>query len=491
MNILLIYPEYPITFWSFKYALKFISKKAGYPPLGLLTIASLLPADWNKRLLDLNVRPLKDNDLRWADYVFISAMSIQESSLREVLTRCQALGVKTVGGGPLFTSEPERFPEASHLVLGEAEQILPEFIEDLQSGHARRIYRAEGYADMQRTPVPAWNLIRMKDYASMNLQYSRGCPFNCEFCDIVSLYGRVPRTKSKEQVLAELDALLKTGWQGGVFFVDDNFIGNQKKLKEDILPAITEWMNARSYPFSFSTEASINLADDPDLMQAMTDAGFCSVFLGIETPNENSLAECNKVQNKNRNLVASIKVIQQAGMQVQGGFIVGFDNDGPNIFEQLIQFIQESGIIVAMVGLLNAPKGTRLYQRMVRENRILKHISGDNTDFSMNFIPKMNYPDLVEGYRKIISAIYSPELYYKRVMDFIREYKPPRKRAYAFEFGYLAAFFKSIVLLGALGKERAYYWKLFFWSLLRRPKLFPMAITFAIYGFHFRKVFER
>jgi radical SAM superfamily enzyme YgiQ (UPF0313 family) len=331
----------------------------------------------------------------------------------------------------------------------------------------------------------------MYDYACMNLQYSRGCPFHCEFCDIVTLYGRIPRTKTKEQVIAELEALYKQGWRGGVFFVDDNFIGNKGKLKEQILPAISAWMKEKGYPFSFTTEASVNLADDDELMDAMVDAGFSNVFLGIETPNEESLKECGKLQNTKRDLVACIRKIQSRGMLVHGGFIVGFDHDSPGVFERLIQFIQDSGIIVAMVGLLNAPKGTKLYQRMMEENRLLKDMSGDNTDYSMNFIPKMDYGTLVEGYHKIVSAIYSPKAYYERVKDFLSCYTPRHKMAFKFQMGYVAAFFKSIILLGAIGKERVQFWKLFFWSLFRRPRLFPMAITYAIYGFHFRKIFQK
>ena len=491
MKILLVYPEHPNTFWGFKHALKFISKKAGYPPLGLLTVAAMLPEHWEKRLIDLNAGKLRDSDLRWADYVFISAMSIQSVSVRETALRCRAAGVKTIGGGPLFTSDWERFPEIDHMVLGEAETVISELVHDIEKNELKRLYEAKGWADLKDTPVPDWSLIRMGDYASMNLQYSRGCPFNCEFCDIINLYGRVPRTKSADQIIGELEALYKRGWRGGVFFVDDNFIGNTKKLKEEILPVMSQWMKDRGYPFAFTTEASINLADDDELMALMVDAGFCSVFLGIETPDENSLAECNKVQNKNRDMISCIKKIQRAGMQVQGGFIVGFDSDSPTIFERLIQFIQESGIIVAMVGLLNAPKGTRLYQRLEKENRIVKDMSGDNTDYSMNFIPKMNYKDLMAGYRTIISTIYNPEHYYKRVMEFLRIYTPRQKQAYKFHFGYVKAFFKSILILGAFGKERIYYWKLFFWSLIRRPRLFPLAITYAIYGFHFRKTFQK
>jgi radical SAM superfamily enzyme YgiQ (UPF0313 family) len=490
MRILLVYPKYLDTFWSFKDALKFISKKATHPPLGLLTVAAMLPKEWEKKLVDMNVTTLRERDLEWADYVFISAMSIQEASVKEVITRCKKMGIKIVAGGPLFTTGYEEFEDVDYFVLNEAEVTLPAFLEDLKNGCAKHIYSSKELPDIGKTPIPIWELINMKKYADMNIQYSRGCPFNCEFCNISVLYGHKVRTKTKAQILAELEDLYSQGWRGDLFFVDDNFIGNRRKLKEEILPAMIEWMERKRYPFSFNTEASIDLSDDEELMQLMVKAGFTSVFVGIETPNEESLAECNKVPNKNRDLVACVKKIQKFGLQVQGGFIVGFDNDPPSIFERLSGFIQESGIVTAMVGLLNAPRSTRLHQRLVREGRLLKNMSGDNTDFSINFIPKMDYEKLIKGYKRIISRIYSPEPYYKRVRTFLRDYKPLEKKAFSFHFSYLGAFFKSILFLGIIERERSYYWKLFFWSLFRRPQLFHLAITFAIYGFHFRKVFQ-
>ena len=324
MKILLVYPQYPDTFWRFKYALKFISKKAAFPPLGLLTVAAMLPKSWEKKLIDMNVRPLKDIDIKWADLVFISSMSIQKRSTEEVISRCKKLDVKVVAGGPLFTTEYNEFDEVDYLVLNEAELTLPPFLEDLKKGSPKHLYTTNQWADMSQTPVPLWELVNIKDYASMNIQFSRGCPFNCEFCDIVFLYGRIPRIKSKGQIIAELEKLYSLGWRGGVFFVDDNFIGDKKRLKKDILPAIIEWMRSKKYPFTFNTETSINLADDEELMDKMVEAGFDSVFVGIETPNDDSLAECGKFQNRGRDLIASIKKIQRFGLQVQGGFIVGF-----------------------------------------------------------------------------------------------------------------------------------------------------------------------
>ncbi|MFO8164985.1 MAG: DUF4070 domain-containing protein [Desulfatiglandales bacterium] len=490
MKILLVYPKYINTFWSFKDALKFISKKATHPPLGLLTVAAMLPKEWEKKVVDMNVDPLRDKDLQWADYVFISAMSIQQESVKEVISKCKEMGVKTVAGGPLFTTGYEDFEDVDHFVLNEAEITLPTFLTDLKNGCAQRMYTSEEFPDIQKTPIPLWELINMKKYATMSIQYSRGCPFNCEFCNITALFGHKVRTKSTAQVIRELESIYSQGWRGDVFFVDDNFIGRKRTLKKETLPAIIEWMGRNNYPYFFNTEASIDLSDDEELMQLMVRAGFNSVFVGIETTNEESLAECNKVQNENRDLLASVKKIQKFGLQVQGGFIVGFDNDPPSIFEKLSEFIQESGIVTAMVGLLNAPRNTRLYQRLVKEGRLLNDVSGDNTDFSINFTPAMDYETLMEGYKRIIRRIYSPEPYFKRVRKFLRNYKPLGEKKFHFRFTYIRAFLKSVLFLGILGRERIYYWKLFFWSLFRRPQIFHLAITFAIYGFHFRKVFK-
>ena len=491
MNILLVYPQFPDTFWGLKYALKFISKKATHPPLGLLTVAAMLPKNWEKKLVDMNVTTLKDKDLVWADYVFISAMSIQRASVQELLIRCKRKGVKTVAGGPLFTTECEAFEDVDHLVLNEAETTLPPFLEDLGRGCAARMYCSNEFPDIATTPLPLWELISMKKYAEMSIQYSRGCPFHCEFCNIPALYGHKVRTKGKEQIIRELEAIYRQGWRGDVFLVDDNFIGNKGKLKRDILPAMSAWMEEKQHPFTFNTEASINLSDDEELMELMVKAGFASVFVGIETPNEESLAECNKVQNTNRDLVGSVRKIQGSALYVTGGFIVGFDNDPPSIFERMTAFIRETGIVTAMVGLLNAPRGTKLYQRLVQEGRLLKDVSGDNTDFSMNFIPHMDYDLLIKGYKDILGRIYSPATYYIRVREFLKEYTPLQRKPFHFHVNYLGAFLKSMLFLGIIGKERFYYWRLFFWSLFRRPQLFPLALTFSIYGYHFRKIFEK
>jgi radical SAM superfamily enzyme YgiQ (UPF0313 family) len=415
-------------------------------------------------------------------------MSIQSESANEVIERCINLHAKIVAGGPLFTSSPELYQNIDYLVLNEAEITLPLFLKDLTEGKPKHIYTSEDWANITSTPLPLWDLISLKNYTSMNLQYSRGCPFDCDFCDITVLYGRKPRTKTKDQVIAELDALYYTGWRGPVFFVDDNFIGNKVKLKKEILPAITEWMTKRKNPFYLNTEASINLADDEALMLQMAKAGFEAVFIGIESPNKMSLIECNKPQNANRDLIASIKKIQQFGLEVQGGFIVGFDNDHPKIFEELTNFIQQSGIVTAMVGLLNAPKGTKLEKRLIEEGRMLNDFTGNNTDFTINFIPKMDLEILSVGYKSILKTIYSPKFFYERVMRFMKDFEPKKKKVFHLNPNYILALFRSIFKLGVIGEERTYYWKLFFWTLFRKPQLFSLAILFTIYGFHFKKI---
>ena len=488
LNVLLVYPEFPDTFWSFKHALRFVRKRASLPPLGLLTVAAMLPGGWGRRLVDLNVQNLSAADLAWADIAFIGAMAVQRSSATAAIARCKAAGLRVVAGGPLFINETVRFENVDHFVLNEAELTLPAFLVDLQSGCAQRVYSTEAFADLQQTPAPAWELAHLKRYATMAVQFSRGCPYNCDFCNVTVMLGHRPRLKTAEQIVTELDGLYQLGWRESVFFVDDNLIGNKRVLKESLLPALIEWRKGKT-GMTFHTEASINLADDEQLMTMMAQAGFNAVFVGIETPSEESLAECGKKHNRNRDLIEDVKRIQRHGLEVQGGFIIGFDSDTPSIFQRQIEFIQKSGIVTAMVGLLQAPMGTRLYQRLAQEGRILGVFSGDNVDGMTNIIPRMNLEVLHKGYQAVVHSIYAPVNYYARVRTFLREYKATRITV-PIDFEHILALFRSILRLGIVGKERLEYWKLFFWTLFRRPRLFPMAITFAIYGYHFRQVVD-
>lgn len=484
MNTLLIYPRYPDTFWSFKHVLKFISKKAAYPPLGLLTVASMLPEKWNKKLVDVNVAPLEDKDIQWADMVLIGAMLVQADNARKIIKRCKSMGKRVVVGGPAFTASLEKFDGVDHFVLNEAEVTLPAFLKDLEEGNPKNVYTSTERPDITNTPVPMWSLIDFNDYATMAIQYSRGCPFNCEFCDIIIMNGRIPRTKTPAQLINEVESLYDAGWRGPLFIVDDNFIGNKKKVKK-LLPELIEWQSNRDYPFILFTEASIDIAQDEELLEMMCEANFDKVFLGIETPEEDSLKECGKYQNTTCDMDEAIQKIHQTGMQVMGGFIVGFDSDPRNIFKRQIEFIQKTGVVVAMVGILSALPGTKLWDRLRKEGRLLGDSSGQNTDGSLNFIPRMGREVLVNGYKKIVSTIYSPENYYHRIHTLLKNYKP--RVNFKPSLTAIKAFLKSIWEIGVKSKSRFLYWKLILKTLFTNYKALPDAVQLAIFGLHFEK----
>jgi radical SAM superfamily enzyme YgiQ (UPF0313 family) len=490
MNILLVYPKVAETFWSFKHALKIVRRRSAFPPLGALTVAAMLPASWNKRLVDMNAHDLAEADLNWADYVFISAMVAQRESARAVIDRCRRAGVNTVGGGPLFNSYRDDFRDVDHLVLGEAETNLPHFVADIETGHPKPLYESGARPPLLSTPVPLWDLINLRDYSSMSVQYSRGCPFNCEFCDIIIMNGRVPRSKSNDQILAELDALYDRGWRGAVFIVDDNFIGNKKKVK-GLLRAVIAWQKQRRRPFTLFTEASVDLAEDGELMDLMVAAGFNKVFLGLETPSEASLRECGKAQNLRRALPESVAIIQQHGLAVMGGFIIGFDNDPPDIFQRQVDFIQNSGVVTAMIGLLTAIPGTQLYKRLESEGRLLFKTSGDNTDVrgSLNFIPKMDRLTIISGYRWVMSTLYSPEMFYQRIRAFLRYYQPRTETSR--EHHDFFTLLRSIWYLGLADQKasRAHYRRLLTEAISKYRQASADVVTLAIYGYHFRKLF--
>ncbi len=487
MKVLIVSPKFPNTFWSLKYVMRFIRKKAVFPPLGLLTIARMLPDKWNIRLIDMNSDKLKNKDIDWADYVFIGAMHIQLKSVKNIIQKCKKYNTKIVAGGPMFTMDYKLFiDKIDHFVLNEAEITLPTFLNDLNSGCAKQVYTSSEFANIQDTPTPLWNLINFKKYASVGIQYTRGCPFNCDFCNVTSLFGRRVRHKTSEQIINELDSIYNNGYQGPIFFVDDNFIGNIVSLKRDLLPAMIIWK--KSHPgISFYTEVSINISDDPELMEMMRLAGFNQVFIGIETPNNKSLKESKKIQNHNRDLIRDIKKIQQHGLLVQAGFIVGFDSDTEEIFDNQIDFIQKSGITTAMVGLLQAFPGTGLYARMQKSNRLSSSTTGDNVDGTTNIIPtSMDIDTLLKGYKHILTQIYSPKNYYKRTKIFLKEYQNQGIKE-PVNFNQTRAFLRSVLFIGFLGKERFQYWNLLFWTFFHFPKYLPMAVNLSIFGFHFRK----
>jgi radical SAM superfamily enzyme YgiQ (UPF0313 family) len=490
MKVLLVYPEFPDTYWSFRRALQFYNKRAVLPPLGLLTIAAMLPRSWERRLADLNVRPLKDSEIKWADMVFVSAMLIQKDSLRRVVQRCKAFGKRIVVGGPYVTTLEEQLTGVDHIFLGEAETTLPEFLRDLECGETKSVYAGER-PSLALTPPAEYRLADLRRYFAMPVQYSRGCPFQCEFCDIIEIYGRVPRTKTNEQVLAELDELLRLGWRGRVFIVDDNFIGNKKNVKR-LLPELAEWSERNGHPFAFLTEASVNLADDDELLLGMQRAGFRSVFLGIETPIEESLKETQKHQNTRNDLLGSVHKIQSAGMDVMAGFIVGFDNDPEDVFERQINFITESAIPLAMVGILQALPGTQLWRRLEREGRLLAEGTGNVfSECALTFIPKMDSERLIEGYQSIIRTIYSPGEYYQRVLDclsrVVHRLPEPRKHDLLLD---LTALTRVLLTLGVRDEARGEFWKFFRKALTDHRGRFELAMRLAVMGYHLRKLTE-
>ncbi len=486
MKVLLVYPATPDTFWSFKHALRFVSKRAAFPPLGLLTVAGMLPADWQLKLVDLNVTRLTDDDLRWADYVMLSAMIVHKGSVSDIVGRCHQFGKQVIAGGPLFTTGHAAFPEIDHFVLGEAEDLMPQVIEDMRLGTLQYTYTASDRPDITRVPMPRWDLIDQRSYVSMAVQFSRGCPFDCEFCDIIVMNGRVPRTKSPAQLVAELEHLRLSGWKDTVFIVDDNFIGNKKQAKA-LLREIIRWRTRTRTTMGFLTEASANLADDLELCDLMVRAGFKKVFVGFETPATESLEECRKLQNCGRNLVETVKILQRAGLEVMGGFIVGFDNDPTDIFKRQFEFIQRSGVVTAMVGLLTALPETRLYRRLMDEGRIETESTGNNTQAALNFQPRLDRDFLVNGYRELMKKLYEPRNYYQRIRTFLTDYRPqgPRLRL---AWADCQAFVKSLWLLGVWHRGRREYWRCCATMLFRRPGQFHRTVELAIMGHHFRRV---
>jgi radical SAM superfamily enzyme YgiQ (UPF0313 family) len=490
MKVLLINPEFPDTYWSFRHALPFEGKRCAFPPLGLLTVSALLPPMWERRLIDLNVESLKTADIDWADIVLVTAMLVQKDSLKQVVKRCKARGKRVAVGGPFVTTTIEDLPGVDHVFLGEAETTLPLFVKELAEGVAKPLYEAVERPPLSATPLAHFHLAKMKRYSAMCVQYSRGCPFSCEFCDIIEIYGRVPRTKSNQQMLAEFEALRDLNWRGTVFIVDDNFIGNKKNVRQ-LLPELAEWQKQNGYPFSLLTESSVNLADDEQLLENMREAGFRRVFLGIETPVKESLEEAQKSQNRG-NLLDSVKKIQSYGMEVMAGFIVGFDNDPEDIFERQIDFIRKSAIPLAMVGLLNALPGTQLWKRLEREGRLLGEASGNNTSCELNFKTRMDPAVLIQGYQSIMRTIYSPREYYQRALESMKRTAQQFVEPQHYNIvSSAAALVRVLVRLGVLDRERTEFWRFLTQALrIKDQSQIAESLRLAAMGHHFRKLNE-
>lgn len=481
MKALLIYPEMPDTFYAMKHFMRIVGKKAAYPPLGLLTVASMLPADWDKKVVDLNAKTLSDEAIAWADLVFVSAMNVQEQSVRDIIQQCKRLNKKIVAGGPLFTHEYERFDQIDHFVLNEAEITLQPFLDDLANEKPQRIYQSDKFSDITKTPLPSYHLIDFKDYLYAIVQFSRGCPFLCDFCDVTALFGRVARTKTSDQIIGELELIRKDPNIQMVLFADDNLIGNKRVLKYDLLPALIEWRKKVQPEFYFATQLTINLVNDNELMNLMIDAGFRHIFIGIETPDEKSLEASSKGQNLKRDLIENINLIHEKGFIISGGFIVGFDEDRDDIFDRQIQFIQESGIPLPIVNILKAPPGTELYERIKKENRLSKPFAF--LEGETNIVPVMDLEKLYRGFLHVTEEIYTPSGSYDRIIQFFKKYKYPKTQISVktpFNAELFAMVFRIVYLLGIKDESRGKFWKLIFWAFRNDIKLVDKSVFYAI-----------
>jgi radical SAM superfamily enzyme YgiQ (UPF0313 family) len=497
MNALLISPEFPTSYWGYQHALEFVDKKSVMPPLGLLTVAGMFPEEgYNLRLVDMNIEALTDADLEWADAVFTSTMIVQQQSLVDVAKRCREAGTPVVAGGPHPTSFSDELDHVDHLVLGEVENSFANFLADWSAGKAERIYDAPAKPDVSDAPVPRYDLLKLDAYDSMASQFSRGCPFDCEFCDITKLFGRVPRTKSDEQMLAEFNTLYDLGWRGGIFLVDDNFIGNKRDAQR-LLTAVAAWQKERGYPFHIYTEASVNLAAMDDLMDTMVDAGFNMVFLGIETPTAAALAKTKKGQNvkagEDNFLLEAIRKIQHKGIEVAGGFILGLDGEDESVFDAQIDFIQEAGIVRAMVGLLTALRGTDLYKRLGEEGRLLHDSTGNNVEITLNFVPEIDPEVLVAGYKRVLTTLYDGSLknYFARTLKMYEHLNPDTPANRIHGSGITK---RDLVAVGRSIRRQVFsrqgpaYLSFLAKVLVRHPRMIPAAVTSAIIGYHFEKV---
>lgn len=486
-NILMVYPKYPSTFWSLEHTLKIVNKKSLMPPLGLLTVAAMLPPEYNIRLVDMNVKKLKDEDIIWSDMVFLSAMIVQKESFKDVVRACNKLNKPITAGGPYPTASYKSIPGIDHFLLGEGEAVIHQFLKDFENGIPLKIYSSVEKPDLKTSPIPRYDLINVNDYGSLPLQFSRGCPFSCEFCDVIEMFGRKPRLKSVEQFISELDCVYNTGFRGLIFIVDDNFIGHKSEVLK-LLKAISEWQLNRSFPFTFFTEASINLAAETEILDLMVDCSFTMVFIGIETPDEATLISVNKQQNVKHNVLESVKIVQRRGIEVISGFILGFDTDTEDIFDRQISFIQNAGIPMAMIGIMIALPGTQLFKRLEKEGRILYETSGNNTNIlDLNFIPVMDKEKIISGYKKILKTLYSPEKYFERSLNLISRMPSSVYKKRNRQKGDIKAFFKSF-FLQSFSRYGFAYLRFLIKSLMINPDNFPLAVILSINGYHFFKI---
>ena len=490
VKALLVWPRFPPSFWGFEALLAMLPERSVMPPLGLITVAALCPSNWTLRLLDCAFEELRDEDLLWADLVMVSSMHAQRIDTVAVLDRARSLGRRTFIGGPWASSEPEMLlAKADHVLAGEAEEVFPEIAAALENGTAQRLYRVADKPDMSRSPIPRYDLLHLDKYTSMPVQFSRGCPFQCEFCDIITIYGRRPRAKTPPQLIAELDTLLRLGWHNEVFIVDDNFIGNHK-LALALARELAIWQERNRRPVSFYTEASIDLAAKPELMAAMVEANFMYVFLGIETPSAEALKGASKFQNLRGDLVQQVRLIRESGLWVLAGFIVGFDSDDESIFERQLQFIDQTAIPWAMAGVLMAPPTTALFDRMKREGRLIEDSQATSNFSPPNFRTVLPLPVLLGGLSGLLEKLYTPEAYFRRAFHSIQSWHPrPSQQPPTLALSYnLRVLLSSAWHQGVRSRYRRAYWR--FLSLAvrhwaRQPAKIWLAFMVLLSAQHF------
>ncbi len=492
MNILLVYPEMPDTIGKFKQFLKLTGRKSAFPPIGLLTVAAMLPNEWNKKLIDTNCQKLTPKDLEWADYVFLSAMNVQAKSAMEIIEICNEANVKIVAGGPLFTHEYEKFKGVDYFVLNEAEITLHDFLTDLENGNPKHIYKSSKFANVQETPAPMWELLDLNNYIYSIVQYSRGCPYLCDFCDVTALFGRVPRVKSPEQIVNELDILVRSGRNEMIFFADDNLIGNKNVLKKELLPKLIEWRSKNKYAPTFATQLTINLADDDELIQLMLEAGFRHILIGIESIDEDALAKMKKKQNTRRDLLQNLTKLQERGFIIIGTFIVGLDDDEESVFKNVAKFIQDSGIVLVVINVLKAPPGTELYERVKREERLLENFKFDED--KTNIIPKLDPEVLHNGYKFVLGEAYSTKNVFERSIKHFKikkgfKVKNPVYRKIHFKD--VVSFFRIVFFMGILNSERKYFWKLFRYVYKNHQNYLDLALLYSLIMYEYSKLFEK
>ncbi len=489
-QFLFVYPRIPETYWSYSHALRFVGKRALMPPLGLATVAAMVPSQYRCRIVDMNVEPLTDHAIRTADLVLISAMIVQRESMNQVIERCRRLKTPVAAGGPYPTADPESIDGVDYLIQGEAEQSFREFLQDYRAGTPRARYHSAERPELELAPIPRFDLLDMQKYDTVPIQFSRGCPYDCEFCDIIQLFGQKVRTKPPQRFIAEMQAAWETGFRGSMFIVDDNFVGNHRSAKQ-LLKAVVAWQQQHDYPFNLCTEASIDLAYDRELLDLMVNAGFRMVFVGLESPDEQSLAAAGKRQNLRRNILDSVRTIQRSGIEVTGGFIIGFDSDPPQIFDRQIRFVQELAIPTAMVGLLMALPQTKLYHRLQREQRLRDFSSGNNLSAArMNFTPRLPEEMIADGYRRVLRTIYSPSRYFARCLHLLQllpRRRPTDKGAARVRWREVVGVCHSL-LRQTFSRYGLYYIRFLVRALRLRPDRVVHVFTMAIQGHHYMTV---